>query len=165
MSGPPGIRDLAALGPRPRHPHGPKPPPQNLATGMRVAGTRQGRSHPTGYLALQWLVIATSCPQSGRFLVVGPIGVHHRRVPDGDLVARVAGSTGLSETEAARVIGDVLAHYAEPVEDFVRRRHAALQLHGTRNPVIYRTIAAELSQRLVAAPALTERQVRRMIYG
>ena len=63
------------------------------------------------------------------------------------------------------MIGDVLAHYAEPVEDFVRRRHAALQLQGTRNPVIYRTIAAELSQRLVAAPALTERQVRRMIYG
>ncbi len=91
--------------------------------------------------------------------------MHASHVPDRDLVARVAGSTGLSESEAARVIGDVLAHYAEPVEDFVRRRHAALQLHGTRNPAIYRTIAAELSQRLVAAPALTERQVRRMIYG
>ena len=86
-------------------------------------------------------------------------------MPDRDLVARVAGSTGLSETEAARVIGDVLAHYAEPVEDFVRRRHAALQLQGTRNPVIYRTVAAELGQRLVAAPALSERQLRRIIYG
>ncbi|WP_404388294.1 hypothetical protein [Humibacillus xanthopallidus] len=86
-------------------------------------------------------------------------------MPDRDLVARVAGSTGLSEAEAARVIGDVLAHYAEPVEDFVRRRHSALQLRGTRNPAIYRTIAGELSQRLVAAPTLSERQLRRIIYG
>ncbi|TQM62259.1 hypothetical protein FBY41_2288 [Humibacillus xanthopallidus] len=91
--------------------------------------------------------------------------VHPRQVPDHDLVARVAGSTGLSEAEAARVIGDVLAHYAEPLTDFVRRRHAALQLHGARNPEIYRTIAEELSQRLVAAPDLTERQLRRIIYG
>jgi hypothetical protein len=86
-------------------------------------------------------------------------------VPDRDLVARVAGSAGLTEAEAARVIGDVLAHYAEPVEHYVRRRHAALQLRGTRNPDIYRTIAAELRERLVAAPDLSERQLRRIIYG
>jgi hypothetical protein len=90
---------------------------------------------------------------------------HSRRVPDREIVTRVADSTGLSEAEAARVVGDVLAHYAEPVEDFVRRRHAALQLHGTRNPEIYRAIAAELDRRLVAAPALSERQLRRIIYG
>ena len=86
-------------------------------------------------------------------------------MPDRDLVARVAGSTGLNEAEAARVIGDVVAHYAEPVHDFVRRRHAALKLHGTRNPEIYRIIADELSTRLVAAPELSERQLRRIIYG
>ena len=91
--------------------------------------------------------------------------MHAHSVLDRDLVARVAGSAGLSEAEAARVIGDVLAHYAEPVEDFVRRRHAALQLRGTRNPEIYRTIAAELRHRLVAAPELSERQLRRIIYG
>jgi sulfite reductase beta subunit-like hemoprotein len=93
------------------------------------------------------------------------IVVHPRRVPDHDLVARVATSAGLTESEAARVVGDVLAHYAEPVEDFVRRRHAALQLHGARNPQIYRTIAAELRERVVAAPELSERQLRRIIYG
>ncbi|TQN46831.1 hypothetical protein FHX52_3561 [Humibacillus xanthopallidus] len=109
--------------------------------------------------------MAQFCPESGRFLAAPGQVVHPHGVPDRDLVARVAGSTGLSEAEAARVIGDVLAHYDEPVNDFVRRRHAALQLHGTRNPEIYRTIAAELSQRLVAAPDLTERQLRRIIYG
>ncbi|MGO4596630.1 hypothetical protein [Terrabacter sp. 2RAF25] len=86
-------------------------------------------------------------------------------MPDHDLVAHVASSTGLSEGEAARVVGDVIAHYREPVEDYVRRRHARLQLHGARNPEIYRTIAAELGDRLVAAPELSERQLRRIIYG
>ena len=91
--------------------------------------------------------------------------VHPRPVFDRDLVARVADSAGLSEAESARVIGDVLAHYTEPVEAYVRRRHAALQLRGTRNPEIYRTIAHELEQRVVAAPTLSERQLRRIIYG
>ncbi|HET7660295.1 MAG TPA: hypothetical protein VFK66_07885 [Oryzihumus sp.] len=86
-------------------------------------------------------------------------------MPDPDLIARVAGSTGLSDSEAARVIGDVLAHYREPVEEYVRRRHARLQLHGTRNPQIYQAIAEELHERLVAAPPLSERQLRRIIYG
>ena len=84
---------------------------------------------------------------------------------DPELVARVAGSTGLTDAEASRVIGDVLAHFGEPLEDFVRRRHATLQLHGARNADIFRIIQGELDERLVAAPTLTERQLRRMIYG
>jgi hypothetical protein len=86
-------------------------------------------------------------------------------VLDPELVTRVAESSGLTEAEARRVVGDVLAHYAEPVEDYVRRRHARLQLHGARNAEIFRTIQRELEQRLVSAPTLTERQLRRMIYG
>jgi hypothetical protein len=106
-----------------------------------------------------------SCPISGRFLALPLSSGHDRAVPDADLIAHVASSTGLSDGEAARVVGDVLAHYRETVEDYVRRRHARLQLHGTRNAEIYRTIADELGDRLVAAPELTERQLRRIIYG
>ncbi|WP_418275389.1 hypothetical protein ACNHYB_11010 [Isoptericola jiangsuensis] len=84
---------------------------------------------------------------------------------DAELVARVATTTGLPPSEAARVVQDVLAWYAEPVEDYVRRRHASLRTHGARNEEIYAQIAAELRDRVVAAPALTERQVRRVIYG
>ncbi|MFC8599551.1 MULTISPECIES: hypothetical protein [unclassified Isoptericola] len=84
---------------------------------------------------------------------------------DADLVARIATSTGLSPAEAARVVEDVLAWYREPVEDYVRRRHASLRTYGHRNEEIYALIVAELRDRLVAAPALTERQVRRTIYG
>lgn len=86
-------------------------------------------------------------------------------VTDPDLVARVATSTGLSPAEAARVVEDVLAFHAEPVEDFVRRRHLELKTHGARNPEIFARIAQELTDRVVAAPRLTERQLRRVIYG
>ena len=81
-----------------------------------------------------------------------------------DLIDRVASSTGLSSGEAARVVEDVLAWYREPVEDYVRRRHAHYQLYGKRNAEIFKLIAAELNTRLVAAPALSERQLRRIIY-
>jgi hypothetical protein len=86
-------------------------------------------------------------------------------VVDGELVDRVASSTGLSTAAAARVIDDVLAWYAEPVEAFVRRRHAELQLFGRRNADIYPVILTELRDRVVAPPQLSERQLRRMIYS
>ncbi len=84
---------------------------------------------------------------------------------DRDLVDRVAGSTGLTPAEAARVVEDVLAWYREPVEEYVRRRHAYHRLYGRRNPEIFALIADELASRLVAAPTLSQRQLRRIIYG
>lgn len=84
---------------------------------------------------------------------------------DPELIDRVAESAGLTPAEAARVVQDVLAWYREPVEDYVRRRHARLHLHGRRNPEIFELIAAELSARLVAPPRLSQRQLRRIVYG
>lgn len=86
-------------------------------------------------------------------------------MPDTELVQRVASSTGLSPAVAARVVDDVLAFHREPVEDYVRRRHAHLQTYGAKNAEIFATVAAELRGRLVAAPELTERQLRRIVYG
>ncbi|WP_454854777.1 hypothetical protein [Promicromonospora soli] len=82
-----------------------------------------------------------------------------------DLVAHVAATTGLTHAEAARVIGDVVAYFTTPVEEVVRQRHAELRTHGARNPEIFARIAGELEHRVVAAPQLSERQLRRMIYG
>jgi hypothetical protein len=86
-------------------------------------------------------------------------------VADPDLVERIVASTGLSRAEAARVVGDVVAWYHEPVEDLVRRRHAAYQMHGTRNEQAFARIATELTTRVVAAPHLSVRQLRRIVYG
>ena len=86
-------------------------------------------------------------------------------MPDQDLVDHIADSTGLSPGEARRVVDDVLAWYREPVADVVRRRHHDLQLHGVRNDAAFEQIAAELRARLVAAPELSVRQLRRLVYG
>ena len=77
----------------------------------------------------------------------------------------MAESAGLSSGEAARVVADVLAWYREPVEDFVRRRHAHHHLYGKKNDEIFDLIAAELTGRVVAAPRLSARQLRRLVYG
>ena len=84
---------------------------------------------------------------------------------DRELVARVAASTGLSPGESARVVTDVIGWYREPVDEFVRRRHAHFQQRGNKNDEIFALIAAELAERLVAAPRLSERQLRRIVYG
>lgn len=84
---------------------------------------------------------------------------------DDELVAQVVRSTGLTTAEADRLVSDVIAYYAEPTDDFVRRRHSALKLRGLRNDAIFEQISAELDQRVVAAPRLTSRQLRRIIYG
>lgn len=85
--------------------------------------------------------------------------------PDPALVDRIAASTGLTAAEAARVVEDVVAFHAEPVEDFVRRRHAQLKTYGTKNSEIFARLVEELADRVVAAPTLTERQLRRIVYG
>jgi len=84
---------------------------------------------------------------------------------DHELVERVAGSAGLTQAEAARVVEDVLAWYREPVQAYVRRRHAYHRLFGRRNPEIFALIAGELDGRLDAAPPVSQRQLRRIIYG
>ncbi len=85
--------------------------------------------------------------------------------PDPELIDHVVSSTGLSPAEARRLIEDVVAFHAEPVESYVRRRHAELKTFGAKNPEIFARIGAELRERVVAAPELSERQVRRIIYG
>jgi hypothetical protein len=105
------------------------------------------------------------CPISGKKLAYGVGGAHDRQVPDPALVSHVVATTSLTPGEAARVIEDVIAFHAQPVEDYVRTRHASLRTYGTRNPEIFARIAEELAHRVVAAPELTERQLRRIIYG
>jgi hypothetical protein len=82
-----------------------------------------------------------------------------------ELVGHLVATTGLSAPEAARVVDDVVAYLAEPVEDYVRRRHGELKTYGAKNPEIFEQIATELAGRVVAAPQLSERQLRRIVYG
>lgn len=83
----------------------------------------------------------------------------------GELVAYLVRSSRLSPAEAVRVVNEVLAFLDETVDDFIRRRHLALQAQGRSNSEIFTQIASELGQRRFRAPAYTERQIRRVIYG
>ena len=82
-----------------------------------------------------------------------------------DLVRHVAASTGLDEVIATRVVADVVAYFGQTVEDFVRQRHAELKDMNKRNDDIWPKLVAEVSDRRFRVDDLTERQLRRIIYG
>src|SRR5271157_4677849 len=81
-----------------------------------------------------------------------------------DLARYLAASTGLPQPTAVRVIADVATYFNETIEELVRRRHAELQRRQRKNDEIWPLIAAELEQRRFAAPGLSERQLRRIVY-
>lgn len=85
--------------------------------------------------------------------------------PPAELVRHVASSTGLPAATAARVVADVVAYFRETTEEYVRRRHRELKRRGLKNDQIWAELATELACRPVAAGSLSERQLRRIVYG
>lgn len=85
--------------------------------------------------------------------------------PYDDLVDHLVRSTLLSENESRRVVAEVVRYFDEPVEAFVRRRHAELRGRGWHNDRIFAAVGTELATRRVAPPALSARQLRRIVYG
>jgi len=82
-----------------------------------------------------------------------------------DLVEHLTRSTALPRGVAERLVADVCDWFAESVEQFVRRRHRELQALGHTNEQIFDQLAGELTERPFAAPALSARQLRRIVYG
>jgi hypothetical protein len=81
------------------------------------------------------------------------------------LLEHLQRTTSIGPGEARRVVEDVLAWFSESTEAYVRRRHRELRAQGVANPDAFAVIARELTTRRVAAPALSLRQIRRVIYG
>jgi hypothetical protein len=86
-------------------------------------------------------------------------------VAQDELIRHVVASTGLAPETAVRLVADVLAYFGETTEEFVRRRHLELHRRGHANAAIWPVIAGELAERRVVAPTLSERQLRRIVYG
>lgn len=84
--------------------------------------------------------------------------------PD-DLLAHLARISRGDGSELEKVVRETLDYFSETVEQFVARRHAELQAEELRNDAIWERIGAELRARRFAAPALTARQIRRLVYG
>ena len=82
-----------------------------------------------------------------------------------DLVAHLVRSTGLPAPIAHRVVLEVLAQVDETVEAYLRRRHRELQADGRTNTEIFAALAGEVASRPFAVGSMSERQIRRAIYG
>ena len=82
-----------------------------------------------------------------------------------ELAEHLQRTSPLRAGEARRVVEEVLAWFDEDLESFVRRRHRELRRAGCANPAAFARIREELATRRVAAPRLSERQIRRVIYG
>jgi hypothetical protein len=82
-----------------------------------------------------------------------------------EIVGRLVATTTLGTESAARVLDDVLALMDETIEQFVARRHAELQRGGLRNDEIFGLLAGECASWRFRAPSLSQRQLRRIVYG
>lgn len=82
-----------------------------------------------------------------------------------ELLEHLCRQNDLTPAQAARLVEEVLAFYSESTTEFIQRRHHELQKAGLANAVIYRLIGEELETRRFRTEALSERQIRRAIYG
>lgn len=82
-----------------------------------------------------------------------------------DLIEHLSRSTQLSLAQSEQVVAEVLAYFNEDIESFIRRRHHELQQHGFSNAKSFAVIQDELSSRLFPSEKISERKIRRVIYG
>ena len=81
------------------------------------------------------------------------------------LVQHLSSTLGITPARAHRAVEEMLAYFDETPERFVIRRHRELQEDGVKNIQAFAQIRAELDNTRFVAPPLSERQVRRLIYG
>jgi hypothetical protein len=82
-----------------------------------------------------------------------------------DLVSYLVRTSRLTRPEAQHLVAEVLSYLAERPADFVCRRHRELRAEGVANGDIYQRLREELEGWRFRAPAYSERQIRRLIYG
>ena len=88
-------------------------------------------------------------------------------IPDGprELITHLEQVTRLTRGEVEKIVRETLEYFSESIEQFVSRRHAELQADDLKNDAIFELIQAELRARRFASPPLSERQIRRLVYG
>jgi len=82
-----------------------------------------------------------------------------------DLIDHLCRHSPLTADQAKQIVAEVNHYYRESVATFVCRRHKELQHHGLSNSAIYAALMNELPQRRFSSEPLSERQIRRLIYG
>ena len=72
---------------------------------------------------------------------------------------------GLQDSVARQIWQDLLAFFTDDPEEYIRRRHLELQDQGLKNDEIYSILGKEVRTMLFPGPKLSDRQIRRIIYG
>lgn len=72
---------------------------------------------------------------------------------------------GLSPEAAARAVSEVADSFHMEVDEFVTVRHQQLHAQGVNNSTAFQLIQQELPRLRFRAPPMSERQLRRRIYG
>lgn len=82
------------------------------------------------------------------------------------LIDHLCANSRLQADEAQKLVAEVVAYFDETPEQFVRRRHRELRREtGSSNERIFTQITDEMPRQAFAAPRLSQRQIRRIIYG
>jgi hypothetical protein len=71
----------------------------------------------------------------------------------------------LNEDQVKQITDEFIAFFSETAEDYIRRRHNEMKADSMKNDEIYKILKSEISKRRFASAGLTERQIRRIIYG
>ena len=87
------------------------------------------------------------------------------RMERADLRLHVTQNFGIEPAAFERLFEAFAAYFDVSLEEFVRRRHLELQKAGARNETIYAALLAEARDMRFAERGLTERRIRRLIYG
>ena len=82
-----------------------------------------------------------------------------------DFENHICETFGMDTAGFKRLYEEFLSCFGLTLEEYVRSRHLELQREGMKNNDIYGLIMAEVPGLRFAAGPLTQRRVRRMIYG
>ena len=85
-------------------------------------------------------------------------------MPD-DFKNHIVSSFNISESDFDMLLEEFNNYYRDTQEEFIRHRHFQLKKMGYKNDAIYRRILDEIKARRFSAGTMTERQIRRIIYG
>ena len=81
------------------------------------------------------------------------------------LLEHLKNQYALSFDQAAHLVQEVLTYFDESYPEFIARRHRELQQLGWDNQKIFKTLPIEIENHRFSVPLLSERQIRRIIYG
>jgi len=75
------------------------------------------------------------------------------------------GIVDVAERDLDKLVAELMDYWSQPMEDWIVRRHRELQREGVKCRHAYGRIRSELPARRFRSPPLSERQIRRILYG